>query len=463
MMQRLIRKRISRRTVLRGAGAALALPWLEAMTPIADAGLSTPPLRTAFLYMPNGVCADKWQPSGGAGDHALELSPMLEPFAPVQDRVIALSNRWNEAASHGNDGHYPRVAGWLCGTQITKTAGRDLNCGGVSVDQIIAKHEGLRTALPSIELGTQAIRTGVDGTTGYARVYANHISWSSPTTPVAVEIVPQLAFDRLFRTKKSAPVVSGLNPKHQSIYDQLNSDESSVLDLVMDDAKSLSKIVSGTDRHKIGEYLESVRSIERRISHIPNEDEIWTNPTDTQFDVDRPGPGIPEHYADHVRMMLDLITLAFWTDSTRVASFMFNTAISNRNFSFLDGVTAAHHETSHHQNKEDKLKQYQLIGTWHVEQVSGLLQRMAALSEGESSLLDNTMVMFGSSLRDGNAHQPFDLPIIVAGGQSSGVRGGRHLRAEQRAPLCDLYVTMLRRHGLDVDRFADSNGPLSLT
>lgn len=462
-MNRLIRKRISRRTVLRGAGAALALPYLEAMTPIANAGLAKPPLRTAFLYMPNGVRADKWQPAGGPGDNSLELSPMMESLAPVKDRVIALSNRWNEAASHGNDGHYPRVAGWLCGTQITKTAGRDLNCGGVSVDQLIAKHFGSKTALPSLELGTQSIRSGVDGTTGYARVYANHISWSSPTTPVAVEIVPQLAFDRLFRTRKSAPVVSGLNPKHASIQEQLSRDEPSVLDLVMEDAKRLSKTVSGDDRQKISQYLDSVRSIEQRLAHIPSEDEIWTNPTDTQFDVDRPGPGIPKDYPEHVRMMLDLITLAFWTDSIRVASFMFNTAISNRNFSFLEGVTSAHHETSHHQNKPEKLEQYQRIGTWHVEQVSGLLQRMAALPEGETSLLDNTLVMFGSSLRDGNAHQPFDLPIIVAGGQSSGIRGGRHIRTEHREPLCDLYLSMLHRVGIEASRFADSNKPLSLT
>lgn len=459
-MNRLIRKRIARRTLLRGAGAALALPWLEAMTPLAEAARDTPPKRTAFLYMPNGVRADKWQPSGGAGDHPLELSPMLEPLAPVRDRVIALSNRWNEAASHGNDGHYPRVAGWLCGTQITKTAGRDLNSGNTSVDQVIAKRIGTKTKLPSLELGTQPIRTGVDGTTGYARVYANHISWSSPTTPVAVEIVPQLAFDRLFRTTRATPVVSGLNPKHASVVEHLRRDDASVLDLVMDDAHALRKTVSVADRHKLGEYLESVRSIERRITAIPDLDERWQNPHESDFDIDRPGPGIPEHYADHARMMLDLITLAFWTDSTRVASFMFNTAISQRNFSFLDGVSSAHHEVSHHQNDESKLAQYERIGTWHVEQVSGLLQRMAALSEGESTLLDNTMVMFGSSLRDGNAHQPFDLPIVVAGDE---IRGGRHIRAAQRAPLCDLYVTMLRRHGIQVNRFADSNGPLDLS
>lgn len=459
-MNRLIRKRISRRTLLRGTGAALALPLLEAMTPIASAGLKEPPKRTAFLYMPNGVRADKWQPPGGAGDHPLELSPMLASLAPIQDRVIALSNRWNEAASHGNDGHYPRVAGWLCGTQITKTAGRDLNSGNTSVDQVLARHFRTKTKLPSLELGTQPVRSGVDGTTGYARVYANHISWSSPTTPVAVEIVPQLAFDRLFRTTSTAPVVSGLNPRHSAVMEHLRRDDVSVLDLVMDDAKSLRKTVSSSDRRKIGEYLESVWSIEQRITNVPDLDERWENPTTAQFDVDRPGPGIPKEYAEHAKLMLDLITLAFWTDSTRVASFMFNTAISSRNFSFLDGVNGAHHEMSHHQNDEAKLKQYERIGTWHVEQVSGLLQRMANLSEGESTLLDNTLVMFGSSLRDGNAHQPFDLPILLAGG---GVRGGRHLRSEQRAPLCDLYVTMLNRVGVDAKRFADSNGALAIS
>ncbi len=231
-----------------------------------------------------------------------------------------------------------------------------------------------------------------------------------------------------------------------------------MLDLVREDARSLQNQVGSGDRVKIDEYLEAVRSVEQRIENSLKPQKRWIN--DSPFEVERPAVGIPDVHQEHLRLMLDIMVLAFWTDSTRVATFMMGNAQTGRNFSFLDGVKGSFHSISHHRNQPEMLAQYERIGTWHVEQVAYLLERMRTLDEGGTSLLHNSQVLFGSTLKDGNSHDPHDLPLLLAGGGCGAIRPGRRLRARPDTPLCNLYLTMLQHVGIERDSFGDSTGPL---
>jgi hypothetical protein len=447
--------------MLRGLGVMVGLPLLDAMrgpAALAAPGEAAPPVRMACLFFPNGVHPKQWTPQGEG--KSFELSPILEPLARLKDEVLVLTNLMNRATNTG-DGHYVKDAAWLTGTTITRTTGADLNANGVSVDQLAARRVGNFTPLPSLELGVEPVTTGVDTVVGYTRLYGSHISWSSPTTPVAKEINPKLAFDRLFRSE------SGRRKGRQG-------DDRSVLDLVRDDARALRSTVGGDDRLKLDEYLDSVRAIERRIAFdaANRRAQVMDDP-DARKDIQTLGDRVDAYHTDpgrvrqnkmdhteHVRLMIDLMVLAFQTDSTRIASFMFGNAVSNKNFSFLEGVGGAHHELSHHENDEKKLKQYQRINAWHVEQYAYMLDRMRSIEEGDGTLLDNAMVLFGSALRDGNRHDPHNLPIVLAGRGGGTLATGRHLAYGKDTPLCNLYVSMLDRVGARVDRFADSTGPL---
>lgn len=457
-MTPIFQKHLSRRTLLRGAGAALALPWLEAMAPAmaADASLKKPPLRAAFLFMPNGVIPDHWTPAGD--DEQYELTPMLAPLANVKDDYILLENLWNQHTV-GRNGHWPKVPAFLSGGYVVRTSGRDMDTGGTSVDQLLAQAIGDRTPLPSFELGVDEAYTGVDNIGGgFTRIYGSHIAWRDPHTPVPKEIIPQLAFDRLFRTGPALPVVSGFTTRQPAVAKSLARDDASVLDLVREDAASLRKKIGPSDRAKLDEYLQSVRAVEQRIENTLKPQKRWIN--EGRFDVPRPGPGIPETHIEHLRLMLDIMVLAFWTDSTRIATFMLGNAQTGRNFSFLDGVKGSFHGISHHRNEPARMAQYEKIGTWHVEQVAYLLEKMKSLDEGGASLLDNSMVMFGSTLRDGNKHDPHNLPLILAGRGRGTLKPGRRLRAPKDTPLCNLYLSLLHRMGVEKPTFGDSTGLL---
>jgi hypothetical protein len=324
--------------------------------------------------------------------------------------------------------------------------GVDLNCNGVSMDQVAAKAAGDRTPLPSLELGTEPVRVGVDTVVGYTRVYGAHIAWGGPTSPLAKEINPRLAFERLFRAGQPAK-------------DAAKQDRP-LLDLVLDDAKELSKQLGTTDRQKLDEYLSSVRALEHRLDRVDKpEQRPWVAraPLDAKAS---PPAAVPQAHEEHVRLMLDMIVLAFRTDLTRICTFMFGNSVSNKDFSFLSGVKGAHHSLSHHQNEADKMRQYELIGRWHVEQMAYLLRKLREAREGERSLLDGTMVLFGSDLRDGNRHEPANLPILLAGGANGRIATGKHIRSGKDTPLANLYVSMLKAFGTPVERFADSTGPL---
>lgn len=446
-----MRPAISRRTILRGAGVSLALPWLEALAPAAAVGpgkLAEPPLRLAFLFMPCGVNPDKWFPQGTAEDY--EITEHLEPFAPLKNEILLLENLWNSNAV-GRNGHWAKVPAWLSGGYVERSTGRDINTGGTSIDQVVSSRIGTRTPLPSVHFGVDEPRTGVDNIGGgFARIVGSYISWRDPHTPAAKEIVPALAFDRLFRN--GAPGTNGASSPVQR-------DEASILDVVLGEAKAVRRRGSRRDQLKLDEYMESVRSVEARIQASMRPQPRWINEGD--LGVERPAKGIPDSHEEHVRLMLDILLLAFWTDTTRVATFMYGDAQTGRNFSFLDGVNSTFHGISHHRNEPDRLAEYETIINWHMRQTAYFLTRMSNLDEGGSSLLDNSMVMFGSSLRDGNAHDPSNLPLILAGRGKGSLRPGRRVVAKEDTPLCNLYLALMHRMGLhDARSFGDSTEPL---
>jgi hypothetical protein len=450
---------ISRRTVLKGLGATLCLPLLEAMRPAralaAEAAAS--PVRMGVLYMPNGVCPGAWAPKGAGA--AFELSPILEPLAAHKDDILVLRELWNAATDTG-DGHYVKTGGFLTGTTITRTTGSDLRSGAVSMDQLAARRIGHLTRLPSLELGIDPPATGVDTNVGYTQLYGAHISWSTPTTPLTKEINPKAAFDRLFRSNTPGRAAEA-------------AQERSVIDLVLEDAKRLQQKLGADDRQKLDEYFESVRSVEQRIAFDAKR-QSETNRSDPLAEkaIEELGARI-DAYADparvserrgdhteHVRLMLDLMVLSFWTDTTRIGTFMFGNAVSGRNFSFLEGVSGGHHQISHHEKNPDKLEQYRRINQWHLTQYAYLIEKMKGIREGERTLLDNSMLLFGAGMHDGNAHNPHDLPIVLAGRAGGALATGRTLRYERNTPLTNLYVGMLQRMGTPVDHFSDSTGEL---
>ncbi|MBI1370761.1 MAG: DUF1552 domain-containing protein [Planctomycetes bacterium] len=456
---------IPRRTFLRGAGVTMALPMLNAMLPVSRA-LANPaadsattadgyPIRYAALFMPNGVDPRSWAPTGKGAN--FELSPILLPLSVHKPNLLVLSHLEHDRVKWG-DGHYVKSAAWLTGTAITKTTGADVRSNGISVDQLAAQHIGNLTRLPSLELSLESPVSSVDTNVGFTQLYGGFISWSTPSTPVAREINPKLAFDRLFRSaggQKSA----------------LNGDDRSVLDLVMDDAKGLRQQLGAEDQRKLDEYFDSVRSVEHRIEFeadrrskehaddaavrdaiaaLGKRVDAWDS------DVEHKSERSFDH-TEHAKLMLDLMVLAFWTDSTRIATLMFGRDVSPKNFSFLPGVEGGHHQTSHHENNPGKMDQYRAINIWHTQQFAYMLDKMAAIREGDRSLLDNSTLMFGSSLRDGNAHSPVDLPIVLAGRAGGQLSPGRHIVYPDSTALTDLYLANLQHLGVPIKSFSDSD------
>jgi len=457
--------------MLQGTGVLMSLPLLEAMGPIralaagesgaATSKARTHPTRFAALYMPNGVNAGHWTPATEGED--FELTSILEPLAAHKKDLLILTNLWN-AASNTGDGHYVKTGGWLTSTTITRTTGSNLCAGNTSMDQLIAQRHGNFTPLPSLELGIEPPATGVDTNVGFTQLYGAHISWATPTTPLPKEVNPKLAFDRLFRSGRSQRKGG------------LGHDES-VLDLVSEDARRLQRELGGADRQKLNEYLESVRAVEKRIEFETRRqrEEVLVDPL-ARKEIERLGqrvdafdpfrdPGKASErgirHTEQVRLMLDIMALAFWTDSTRVSTFMFGNAVSGKDFTFLDGVKGGFHENSHHEGKADKLEMYRRINRWHQEQFAYFLDRLKSIREGEGSLLDHSMILCGAGMRDGNSHNPENLPLLLAGRAGGSLSPGRHLKYDVRTPMANLHLALLQRAGVDVKKFADSTGPLA--
>ena len=432
---------LSRRKFLRGAGVALGLPWLESLAPAAEA--AGPPVRFAALFMGNGVNKHHWGASMGTG--GIEFAKSLSPLVPHAAKVNVFHGLWNPNVTDDN-GHYSKM-NVLSGLKVKRTT-TDVEVG-TSVDQLMAGSVGKATPLPSIVLGTEP--PGYSTDSGYTQIYSAYVSWSSPTTPAPKEIVPRQAFDQLFDDGSRRRA------------------DASVLDLVAAEAASLRGRLGGRDRAKLDEYFTSVRELERRIERSAEESQRETGghgwrPTVTKPSLERPGPGIPTEPREHLELMCDILLLAFQMDRTRVATLMLNNDLSNMNFGFLGGIHGGQHELSHHANNADRLDQYQRVNEYHIALLTRLLAKMDATSEGERTLLDNSMVLFCSSLMDGNSHDSKELPIVLAGGGGGTIQGGRvhDLRGREDRRLCRLHLALMQRMGVEVGRFGDADVPLDL-
>ncbi len=444
---------ISRRAVLRGIGATIALPWLEAASgkPIvraaaAAAGGYAPdgfPLRMAFIFTPNGVHYDNWKPTGTGTDFA--LSPSLAPLEKVRQHVNVLTGLTLDKARANGDGpgdHARASASYLTGRQARKTSGNDLSIG-VSVDQFAARQIGDRTRLPSIEIGAQIGRRAGSCDSGYACAYSSNISWHDEDTPVPKIVNPAAVFDRLFSSASAKEAAQRFRRR------------TSILDYVLDDARRLNNALGSGDRARLDEYQTSVREIERRIQRAQELNDHPAAPDDA------PAPaGIPDIVGEHLDLMYDMLALAFRTDATRIATYMTGTAGSNRAFPEL-GITEGHHYLSHHKGNQEWIEKIQRIDRFHAERFARFVANLAATPEGEGSLLDHCMILHGSGLSDGNRHNHENLPIVMAGNAGGHIQTGRHLAHEVETPLCGLYMTMLRQMGCDVAEFGDAMRPLT--
>jgi hypothetical protein len=422
------------------------------MTPSRAMGATTsaPPVRMSCIYFPNGMWEKDWIPEKAGADYQLPFA--LEPLAPHREDVLVLTGL-DKKHSHQGDGHYAKTANYLTGLPVFKTTGKDLSVGQASLDQYCASRIGHLTPLPSLELGIDPVISGIDSNVGFTRLYGSHISWRSATTPVAREIHPRLAWERLFGMRRAVVGDPAAARKQE--------DERKLLDLVLEDAQLLRGRLSRDDQGKFDEYLDSIRGVEKRIEFFSQPDpREWKAPEPGDF---APPAGAPGDHKAHVRLMFDLVTLAFQTDTTRINTFMFANDVSGKNFAgLIDGVKGGHHEFSHHENKKEKYEPYSKIVRWHVEQLVYLIGRMKAVREGEGTLLDNTMVMFGSSFSDGNRHDPAGLPMLLAGRGGGTILSGRHLAFPKGTPLCNLFVAMLERMGTAVHRFGDSAEAMTL-
>ncbi len=439
-------RRISRRTVLKGLGTAVALPFLEAMMPLSTfaADAKKAPKRLAFLYVPNGIHMADWTPKTEGAD--FEFTPTLEPLKPFKDHLLVLSGLTCDKARPHGDGpgdHARAQAAFLTGCQARKTAGADIKVG-VSADQLAAQQAGHLTKFPSLELGTEGGKQTGSCDSGYSCAYQSTIAWRSPSSPLGQEINPRLVFERLFGAGDGKE--AGDSQSKRERY------KLSVLDFVAEDARRLQNRLGATDQRKLDEYLDGIRELERRLARA---DEPWdgTNPK-----MAKP-TGMPKDYSDHLRLMGDLLALAFQADLTRIATFVLANDGSNRSYRRLE-VPEGHHDLSHHGGNKDKQTKIAKINRFHIEQVAYLLKRLTELKEGDGCVLDNCMIVYGGAIGDGNRHNHDDLPILLAGKGGGSIQSGRHLRFKKETPLTNLFVAMLDRFGTPVKEIGDSTGAL---
>ncbi len=436
---------ISRRTVLRGLGAAIALPWLDAMGPLASWAAAPrtghpAPNRMAFLYVPNGKNMADWTPK--AVGASFELPAILQPLAAHKNDLLVLSGLTaDKARAHGDGGgdHARALAAFLTGSQPRKTDGTDIRAG-ISVDQVAASRIGDQTRLPSLEIGGEHGAMAGNCDSGYSCVYSSTMSWRSSTQPLPKEVNPRLVFERLF----------GAGPDAQRARRDLK--RRSVLDFVRDDAGNLRNKVGLSDRRKLDEYFSSIRDVEVRMERAAKLPPVLA-PAGP-----RPA-GVPASFQEHVRLLCDLMVLAFQADVTRVITFVLANEGSNRPYREI-GVSEGHHDLSHHENKPAKKAKIRDVNKFHVTQLAYLLTRLKAVREGDGTLLDHCMVAYGSGNSDGNAHNHDDLPILLAGRGCGTIQTGRHLKFAKETPLNNLWVSMLDRLNVKVAALGDSTGGL---
>ncbi len=436
----LTKKSLPRRTFLRGMGATIALPLLDAMVPAATAASLAPvkPVkRLGFVFMPMGSDISRWTPEGnGKLD---KLSPTLSSLESVKEHVSVLTNLELGPAYPGT--HATSNAAFLSAARAKQTESSDYFLG-TTVDQIAARHIGKTTQLPSLEMSMDLMQTVGQCDNGYACVYQNNLSWASPTTPLPAEAHPRLIFESLFG--------EGGTPDQRRAALRKRA---SLLDFISSDLSRLKRDLGAADRSKVADYLDAVREVERRIQRA--EADATANPLP---DLDRP-TGVPAAYADHARLMFELQILAFQGDITRVTTFQLARETSNRTYPEI-GVNDPHHPLSHHGNDPDKIARIAKINQFHVSLFAEFLEKMKATPDADGSLLDNSLFLYGSGMGNPNVHDHSNLPILVAGGAAGGMKGGRHIRYEQPTPLANLHLTLLDKAGVDLESFGDSNGKL---
>jgi len=433
------RKHINRRQLLKGAGVSLSLPLLSSMVPaFAQSPVIKP--RLGFVYIPHGAIMSEYTPdTTGTG---FEFKTILKPLEPYRDRLSIVSGL-GHAAADTTAVHSLSPCTWLSGIRPKATLGSDAYAG-VTADQYAAQAIGQDTPLPSLELATED-HSGLIGACDrdYGCIYMNTLSWRTPTTPNPMEINPRKVFERLFGTGGS---VDERLARQQ--------EDRSILDAIVRQTQSFSGQLGNEDKQKITDYLDNIREIERRIQQA--ERLIVENP---DLEIPEAPAGIPFVYEDHLAIMFDLMTLAFQSEITRVSTFMMARELSNRTYPMV-GVNAGHHATSHHANNPAKMDKNVLIQNYHVTQFKKFIDTLDSIKEGDGTLLDNTMILYGSNMSNSNLHDHYPLPNVVLGGNHL-LRGGQHISHEQRTPMTNLLLTMLNRAGVDIDTLGDSTGLVS--
>jgi hypothetical protein len=433
------KKAIDRRTMLRGIGASLALPFLDAMAPALMA-TPVPTRRLGVVYVPNGIMMQNWTPA--AEGNKFEFTPILKPLESFRDRMVVLSGLNSKPTTDSGAVHSRASTRFLTDVALKATAGADVGAG-VSMDQIAAKALGRHTQLASLEIALDLKDSAGTADTGLSRAYCNTISWSSPTTPLPMENNPRVVFERLFGESGSTDPKTRLARVEQ---------QRSILDSVRDKINGLEKTLGPGDRAKLGEYLEGVRNAERRI-------QMTEQRSDRQLPVIAHPAGIPPTFIEHAKLMFDLYALAYQCDVTRVVTFMIGQEFTGRTYPEI-GVHDGHHATSHHRNDPEKLANLAKINTYHTTVFAYFLNKLRSTPDGDGSLLDHVSLTYGAGMSDGNSHDPTNLPVLLLGAGAGTLKSGSHVRFPNGTPLANLHLTLLDHLGVHIDKLGDSTGEI---
>jgi hypothetical protein len=437
---------LPRRTFLRGLGAAVALPMLDAMVPALGAKATTAasPRRLAFIYIPNGVNTQQWTPAGDKTG-PLRLSSTLSPLERFRDKLVVLSHldsRPADSQGDGSAGHARASGAWLTGVHVKKTEGADTRAGK-TVDQFAADVLGKDTQFPSLQLGIDDISVLGGCEVGFACVYQNTLSWRTPTTPMPMQTNPRVVFERLLGGDIRTPEERMM----------LAQSQASILDSITEAARQLKRRLGGSDRGRLDDYLAGVRELEVRLEKLEQQGDL------TLSSAELPA-GIPDSFEDHVKLMFDLQVLAYQSDLTRVITFLMSREITQRTYNNI-GVPDPHHGLSHHAYDPVKLEKQAKIDMYHVSLLGYFLDKLQAASDGDGSVLDHSLIMYGGCMSDSQVHSHYNLPTLIVGGGGGRVNGGRHVVCAENTPLTNLQLRLLEKVDVDLDKFGDSTGPLA--
>jgi hypothetical protein len=447
----LTKKAIARRTFLKGlAGTTIALPLLDSMIPAmmnaGEAASSKAPVRLSFSYVPNGIINlnGEWKP--GKTGYGFEFAPTMKALEPYRDRLLVLSGltqNGGRALGDGGGDHARAGASWLTGVHPKKTEGADIH-SGISADQIAAKEFGKQTQIASLEIGLEAAGLAGGCDSGYSCAYTNTVSWRSPTTPLPVDVNPRSVFERLFGDGQTTDPAARLARMKE---------DNSILDFMMEDVSRMKSGLGARDKGKLSEYLDAIRDIERRIQLAEAQNGKFKMPV-----MDKPS-GIPDDFDEHAKLMIDLQVIAFQADLTRIGTFMIAREGSNRSYKQVN-VPDGHHSVTHHQNDPEKISKTTKINEVHVKTFAYFVEKMKSTPDGDGSLLDHSMMLYGSSINDGNRHTHDDLPLVLVGGANGQIKGGRHLAYPNETPMNNLLIGMLDKAGVKTEKFGDATGEI---